>query len=233
MQPRPIKHDKKKCIVPGCHSTRQTKHHIFPKDEVQGRLWVEAVSNPVLNDLTYKQIHDSGYRVCHLHFSKDDYVCGPRNVFKKKLIPSLLLPIKNVTDVPAEEIGKEASIDLDHERQNEYPSTPSKATIPNIDFSPITYRSCLSNSPESVNSIWQSSCHVLKDVTYLQCSTPKSHRKRKHDVHKLQFIHENIEPALLENGESAKFLVEERKRVKPLVEEEKSTETLVEEEKSW
>ena len=157
MQPRPIKHDKNKCIVPGCHSTRRAKHHVFPKDEVQGRLWVEAVSSPHLNDLTYKQIYDFGYRVCHLHFSKDDYVCGPRNVFRKKPIPSLLLPIKNVTDVPAEEIDKEASIDLDHERQNEDPSTPSRAIncIPNVEFSPIAYRNCLSKSPENVNS-WRS-----------------------------------------------------------------------------
>ena len=157
MQALPIKHDKKKCIVPGCHSTRQVKNHMFPKDEVHGRLWVEAVSNPVLNELTYKQIYDFKFRVCHLHFSKHDYLCGPRNLFKKKPIPSLLLLIKIVTDVPAEEIGKEASIDLDHKPQKQDPSTPSKATIWNIDFSPITCRNCLSNSPESVNSIRQSS----------------------------------------------------------------------------
>ena len=144
MLPRPIKHDKKKCIVPGCHSTRRAEYHVFPKDEVQGRLWVEAMSSPHLDDLTYKQIYDIGHRVCHLHFSKDDYVCGPRYVLEKKSIPLLLFPIKNVTDVSAEEISKEASIDLDHERQNESPSTPSRAinSIPNIEFSPITYRNC-------------------------------------------------------------------------------------------
>ena len=53
MKPGPIKHDSQKCIVPGCHSSRRVKHEVFPKDEVQGRLRVEAVSNPHLNDLTY------------------------------------------------------------------------------------------------------------------------------------------------------------------------------------
>ena len=63
--------------------------------------------------------------MCHLHFTEDDYVCGPRNVFKKS-IPSLLLPIKNVSDVPAEEMSKEESIHLDYELQNEGPSTPPR-----------------------------------------------------------------------------------------------------------
>ena len=228
MQSPAIKHDRKKCIVPGCNSTRQVKNHVFPKDEVQGRLWVEAVSSPVFNGLTYKQIYDLKYRVCHLHFLKDDYVCGPRNLFKQKPIPSLLLPIKNVSDVPAEEIGKEASIDLDHKRQKQDPSTPTRATISNIDFSPITYRNCLSDSPKSVNSIRQSSCHILKDVTDLQCSTPKSHRKRKYNVHKLQFIDENI----VEEETSTETVVEEQRSTETLIEEEISTETLVEEQKS-
>ena len=85
MKPAPIKHDRQKCIVPGCHSTRRSKHHVFPKDVLSSkeRLWVEAVSNPHLNDQTYEEIYDNGYRVCHLHFTENDYVCGRRNVFKK------------------------------------------------------------------------------------------------------------------------------------------------------
>ena len=62
-----------------------------PKDEKQGLLWLEAVSNPLLKNLTYEEIDKSGYQVCYLHFREQDYLCGPRNVFKKKIVPSVLL----------------------------------------------------------------------------------------------------------------------------------------------
>ena len=52
----PIKHDRQKCIVPGCHSTCRAKHHVFPKDEVQGQLWVEAVPNPHLKVIPQRNI---------------------------------------------------------------------------------------------------------------------------------------------------------------------------------
>ena len=61
----------------------------------QQTLWLEAVLNPLVKNLTYKEIYKSGYRVCYLHFREQDYLCGPRNVFKKKIVPSVLLPKKD------------------------------------------------------------------------------------------------------------------------------------------
>ena len=61
----------------------------------QQTLWLEAVLNPLVKNLTCKEIYKSGYRVCYLHFREQDYVCGPRNVFKKKIVPSVLLPKKD------------------------------------------------------------------------------------------------------------------------------------------
>ena len=36
--------------------------------------WLEAVLNPLVKNLTYKEIYKSGYRVCYLHFREQDYV---------------------------------------------------------------------------------------------------------------------------------------------------------------
>ena len=91
MNSRKVILSKRRCVVPGCASSRHAKHHQFPKDVKQGLLWLEAVLNPLLKNLTYEEIDKSGYRVCCLHFREQDYLCGPRNVFKKKILPSVLL----------------------------------------------------------------------------------------------------------------------------------------------
>ena len=87
--------NKRRCVVPGCASSYHVKHHQFPKNQKQGLLWLETVSNSLLENLTYKEIYKSGYRVCYLHFREQDYLCGPRKVFKKKIVPSVFLPKKD------------------------------------------------------------------------------------------------------------------------------------------
>lgn len=110
------KHDKKRCIVPGCLSTRHEKHHVFPKDEKYGLLWMKAVSSPILNNLSYKDIYYNKYHVCHLHFTLEDFKSGPRNLFHQKAVPSLLLPKESECDncrIPAlDDIAKEGNIFL-------------------------------------------------------------------------------------------------------------------------
>lgn len=93
-----ISHDKQKCLVKGCESTRRNKSFRFPKHKKIGLKWVEASSNPDLEKLTYKDINKKQYVVCHLYFTESDFVFGVRQKLKEGTFPSLCLPIDSVSN---------------------------------------------------------------------------------------------------------------------------------------
>ena len=172
--------NKRRCIVPGCASSRHSKHHQFPKDEKQGLLWLEAVSNPLLKNLTFKEIYKSGYRVCYSHLREQDYLCGPRNLSKKKKVPSVLLPEKDGNGLPGDAPPDvNVSIDLDDgEGEN---VQAAEIGTPIMNFSPIYFRKWISNSPGSGGLVRRSSLDIGK-----KCSSPLSghgkRMKRKFDM---------------------------------------------------
>lgn len=171
-----MKHDRQRCVVPECKSTRQEKHHVFPKDEKQGLLWLTAVCNPMLNDLTYSEIYKKRYRVCHLHFRPEDFISGPRNLFVKKAVPSLLLPMRDSNNDRVMEIDVPINLEMESE-QCFYTQDKQKK----LEYSPVSYRNCVPTTPESDTSVRKSSLLVLNETV----STPKlkstSIEKRKLD----------------------------------------------------
>lgn len=72
---------------PDCEFTTKEKHHIFPKDEKQGSLFLKAVASSALENLTYEEVRK--YRVCELHFLPENFCHGARNLFSLKAVPFL------------------------------------------------------------------------------------------------------------------------------------------------
>lgn len=94
--------DKQSCFVSHCDSSRAELTCCFPRNEIQGSLWVKAINSPILNNLTYKEIIERRYCVCFRHFPENSFFLsktGARRL-KKDRIPSIdLVPALPITDV--------------------------------------------------------------------------------------------------------------------------------------
>lgn len=61
----------KKCVVPGCDSTREDLKHLFPRRVWSAERWREAVKSPIIADVKTEDLWK--FCVCHKHFTEEDY----------------------------------------------------------------------------------------------------------------------------------------------------------------
>lgn len=88
-----------KCVVPNCTSNTKAPGHFFPKQQTIAKKWLDVISVPELNSLSEEEIRKC--RICHLHFSPDDYIFSlNRRRLKYDAVPSLnlLQRIENSSD---------------------------------------------------------------------------------------------------------------------------------------
>lgn len=76
------------CIVPGCKSNSKAPGHFFPKNPILSQKWKEIVNNNIILNASSEELRK--YRICHLHFSPEDYIYSlNRRRLKHDAVPSL------------------------------------------------------------------------------------------------------------------------------------------------
>lgn len=82
-----------KCCVPSCDAI-DVQTHSFPTNQKYAQKWINAVK---LFDVAInkKTACKSYYQVCHKHFKKEDYTSNCFRFLKKRVVPSLEIPVSN------------------------------------------------------------------------------------------------------------------------------------------
>lgn len=169
-----VSHDKQKCCVRECLSTRKVKFHQFPKKESLGLLWLNATNNSDLSKLTYDEVLKRRYVICCLHFKPEDYIFGARKKLKEGTVPSLLLPKVILNN---ESSSNEPNVDINCKGTSSTADINCFPTV--VEFSPVTLRKQILDAKSSP-VCRQSSLTIVNEPSHCTLtSTPKSHNKKR------------------------------------------------------
>lgn len=167
------------CIVPGCKSNSRVPGHFFPKNVTLTYKWKEAVNSEIIANVAPEELRK--YRVCHLHFSPEDYIYSQnRRRLKHNAIPSVNICDKeiitaddtNITDVHSQ--FETSSSELLNEQCG---TTTRTNTLTNNTLQPEISSGTNENSTNNVicaeiNALQNKSIHETNNLL----STPKTSR---------------------------------------------------------
>lgn len=82
---------KQACIVPGCTSNARTPAHQFPKNPSRRLMWLKNLKMQNIEHVI--GLAKCKLRVCHKHFSEEDYIYSiNRRKLKDDAVPCLNIP---------------------------------------------------------------------------------------------------------------------------------------------